>query len=75
MTMVSSEASITETSSRMRESGESEVTVISTAAGEPRELGIVTADDIVRQVVALGLDPAILTAGDVASLHRPALPR
>jgi hypothetical protein len=30
----------------------------------------VSADDVVMRVVALGLDPGVVTAGDVASIGR-----
>jgi CBS domain-containing protein len=34
--------------------------------GQPVEVGIVSALDIVSSVVAAGLDPAVITAGDIA---------
>jgi hypothetical protein len=39
-----------------------------TAHGKAAWLGTLTADDIVTRVLALGLDPAVLTAGDIAYL-------
>ena len=39
--------------------------VVVTAEGSRKPMGIVTDRDIVMEVVAMGLDPATLTAGDI----------
>lgn len=69
MHLVHSEASIAEASRLMRQWGESELVVMAQAGGEARALGVVTADDIVRRVVAVGLDPRVLTVGDLTSFQ------
>ena len=66
MTTVHPDASIADASRRMRECGATELLVVGESQGEPRPLGVVTAQDIVTRVLALGLDPAVLTAGDIA---------
>ena len=65
--MVHRDASILEASRLMRECRATQVVVVAEAGGKPRALGVVTANDIVTRVVAVGLDPAVLTAGDIAS--------
>ncbi|MFN2644791.1 MAG: hypothetical protein ABR570_07360 [Burkholderiales bacterium] len=50
----------------MRECHATELLVVAHADGKALPLGTVTADDIVTRVLALELDPAVLTAGDVA---------
>jgi hypothetical protein len=67
MNTVHCEASVLETSRRMRQCQASELIVITETDGMPRPLGVVTANDIVTRVVALGLDPGVLTAGDIAA--------
>ena len=67
MTLVHREASIVEASRVMRQCGTTELVVVTEADGEPQPIGVVTARDIVTRVLALGLDPAVLTAGDIAS--------
>ena len=66
MTTVHPEASIADASRRMRDCGATELLVMSEIHGEARALGVVTAQDIVTRVLAVGLDPAVLTAGDIA---------
>ena len=51
----------------MRQCHASELVVVTETEGKPRPLGVVTASDIVTRVVALGLDPGVLTAGDIAA--------
>ncbi len=67
MNTVHCEASVLEASRRMRQCHASELIVVTVAEGKPRALGVVTARDIVTRVVALGLDPGVLTAGDIAA--------
>ena len=52
----------------MRECRAARLIVVTEVQGEPVSLGTLTADDIVMRVLALGLDPAVLTAGDIAYL-------
>ena len=66
MNMVHCEASLLEVSRLMRECGTAELVVVTETGGKPCTLGIVTANDIVTRVVALDLDPSVLTAGDIA---------
>jgi hypothetical protein len=53
----------------MRERGATELLVLGQVEGEPRTVGLVTEHDIVTRVVALGLDPAVLTVGDIATCN------
>ena len=62
---VDRETSILEASRLMRESGATELLVTGATQGVLLAIGIVTATDIVTRVVAAGLDPAVLTAGDI----------
>jgi CBS domain-containing protein len=48
--------------------------VVVTGAGTGKPVGIVTDRDIVMEVVAMGLDPATLTAGDIMTAS-PAVAR
>ncbi len=71
---VDKEASVLAASKVMRESGVSELLVTEVTDGVFVAIGIVTADDIVTRVIATGLDPAVLTAGDITwsgSQRRP----
>lgn len=69
MAIVPSEASIVEASRLMRERGATELLVLGQVEGQPRTVGVVTEHDIVTRVVALGLDPAVLTVGDIATCN------
>ncbi|MDB5867567.1 MAG: hypothetical protein JWO70_5373 [Betaproteobacteria bacterium] len=63
---VDRELSIVEASRVMSESGAEELLVTDQAEGALVAVGIVTARDIVTRVIAAGLDPEVLTAGDIA---------
>ena len=63
---VDRETSVLEASRLMRETGATELLVIDRSRGALLSFGIVTANDIVTRVIATGLDPAVLTAGDIA---------
>lgn len=65
LTYVDRELSILEASRLMRNCGAEELLVTDQAQGELVPIGIVTARDIVTRIVAAGLDPAVLTAGDI----------
>jgi CBS domain-containing protein len=57
---------VLEASKLMRKSGKTELLVTDQVDGMLLPLSIVTANDIVRRVIALDLDPAVLTTGDIA---------
>ena len=63
---VDRDASVLDASKLMRKTGTTELLVTHEANGLLLPLGIVTANDIVTRVIAAGLDPAVLTAGDIA---------
>jgi CBS domain-containing protein len=66
LTYIDREASVLEASKLMRKSGKTELLVTDQVDGMLLPLSIVTANDIVRRVIALDLDPAVLTTGDIA---------
>jgi CBS domain-containing protein len=65
LTYIDRELSILEASRLMRNCGAEELLVTDQTQGELVPIGIVTARDIVTRIVAAGLDPAVLTAGDI----------
>jgi predicted transcriptional regulator len=69
MNTVHREASVLEASRRMRQCHANVLIVVTETDGKPQTVGVVTAGDIVTRVVALGLDPAVLTAGDIAAFR------
>ena len=66
LTCIDREASLLEASKLMRKSGKTELLVTDQVDGMLLPLSIVTANDIARRVIALDLDPAVLTTGDIA---------
>ena len=66
LTRVDWETSVLEASKVMRKSHSNELLVVDGSHGLPFVFGILTAIDIVTRVIATGLDPAVLTAGDIA---------
>jgi CBS domain-containing protein len=66
LTHVDRELSIVEASRVMSQSGAEELLVTDQAEGALVAVGVVTARDIVTRVIAAGLDPEVLTAGDIA---------
>lgn len=66
MTDVDQDATILEACKLMRQTGLTELVVTAEAGGTLVSLGILTANDIVTRVIAAELDPAVLTAGDIA---------
>lgn len=62
---VDSETSVLDAIRLMRQSGKAEVLVTDHAGGNLLAIGIVTANDIAARVIAQGLDPSVLTAGDI----------
>jgi len=77
LTHVDREASVLTASKLMRTSGATELLVTGVTDGVLLAIGIVTANDIVVRVIAAGLDPAVLTAGDItwSGLSAPHLSR
>jgi CBS domain-containing protein len=71
LTHVDREASVVAASVLMRKSGATELLVTGKTDGKLYPLGIVTASDIVTRVIAAGLDPAVLTAGDITCSGLP----
>ena len=53
----------------MREQGARQLLVVAEVDGQPRAVGSVSEHDIVTRVLALGLDPDVVTAGDIASFN------
>jgi CBS domain-containing protein len=74
MTHVDREASIFDASLLMRKSRVAELLVTGEVNGTLHPIGVLTADDIVTRVIAAGLDPAVLTAGDIAWCGMQAAP-
>jgi hypothetical protein len=70
VTLVHRDASLCEASQRMRQCRTSELLVVAEDGGRVVPIGTLTASDIVTRVVAVGLDPAVLTAGDIACFAR-----
>lgn len=66
LTYIDRNASVLEASKLMRQSGTTELLVVDKHNGGQFTFGIVTANDIVTRVIATGLDPAVMTAGDIA---------
>jgi CBS domain-containing protein len=72
---VDREASVYETSKLMRDSGATEILVTDEVNGNLLGIGVITANDIISRVVAAGLDPAVMTVGDIAWRGLPAARR
>lgn len=66
LTHVDREASVLQASRLMRKAGASELLLIDKSGGGPFVFGTLTANDIVTRVIAAGLDPNVLTTGDIA---------
>lgn len=66
LTHIDREASVLEASKLMRKAGTTELLVTDKSEGILHPLGFVTASDIVTRVMAAELDPAVITAGDIA---------
>jgi CBS domain-containing protein len=69
---VDRDASVLEASRLMSKSGRTKLLVTHQTDGTLQPLAVLTAKDIVNRVVAAGLDPAVLTAGDIAWSAMPA---
>lgn len=66
LTHIDREASVLEASKLMRKAGTTEFLVTDKSEGILHPLGVVTARDIVTRTIAAELDPAVITAGDIA---------
>ena len=66
LTNVDRNTSVFEASKLMRNTGTAELLVTRQTGGNLLALGVVTASDFVTRVMAAGLDPSVLTAGDIA---------
>jgi CBS domain-containing protein len=68
---VDRDATVLEACRLMRRTGSPELLVTEEANGTLFPVGILTASDIVTRVIAMELDPAVLTAGDIAVSESP----
>ena len=68
------EATIEEASRVMRDQRVDALVVTETSEGTPLAAGILSAHDIVTRVIAVGLEPSVVTAGDILWHHAAALP-
>lgn len=75
LTQVHRETNVFETSKLMRKAGAMELLVTDEADGKLVPLGLVSASDIVMHVIATGLDPAVMTAGDISWPGMPTVSR
>ncbi len=66
LTHIDREASVLDAGKLMRKAGTAELLVTDRSEGTLHPLGFVTASDIVTRVMAAELDPAVITAGDIA---------
>jgi len=69
MVCVHRDATLVEACRLMRECRTTELMVVAEAGGRAQPVGRVSADDIALRVVALELDPSVVTAGDLALVH------
>jgi len=68
------EATIEEASRVMRDQRVGQLVVTQTTEGTPVAAGILSAHDIVTRVIAVGLEPSLVTAGDILWHHAAAPP-
>lgn len=66
---VTRETTINEAAKLMRKHHVGDVIVIKEEGGRRKPIGIVTDRDVLVEVVATGLDPAVLTVGDIMVGH------
>jgi CBS domain-containing protein len=66
LTSVDRNTSVFEASKLMRKAGTTKLLVTRETDGNLLALGVVTASDFVTRVIAAGLDPSVLTTGDIA---------
>lgn len=68
------EATIAEASRVMRDQRVDALVVTEASEGSPVAAGILSAHDIVTRVIAVGLEPSVVTAGDILWHHAAAPP-
>jgi CBS domain-containing protein len=68
---VDGNATVADASRVMREWNVDQVVVTEAGQGAPIPVGVLSARDVVDRVVALDLDPSVVTAADVLSLAHP----
>lgn len=68
------EATIEQASRVMRDQRVDALVVTEAAEGAPVAAGILSAHDIVTRVIAVGLEPSVVTAGDILWHHAAAPP-
>ena len=66
LTQVDHQASVLEGSRLMRNCGTNELLVVDKSRRGHFTFSVLTANDIVTRVVAAGLDPTVMTMGDIA---------
>ena len=66
LTHIDCESSVLEASKLMRKTGTTRLLVTDRSKGLLHPLGMMTANDIVTRVMGAGLDPAVMTSGDIA---------
>jgi hypothetical protein len=69
MVCVHRDTTLVEACRVMRACRTAEVIVVAEADGHAQPIGKVSARDIALRVVALELDPSVVTAGDIALVH------
>jgi hypothetical protein len=69
MVCVHRDSTLVEACRLMRACDTTELMVVAEGDGHARPIGKVSADDIALRVVALELDPSVVTAGDLALVH------
>lgn len=67
-TLIESSATIQAASAAMRDRDADALLVLEADGAEPRAMAVIFASDIVTRVVALGLDPRVLTVSDLAAV-------
>jgi hypothetical protein len=70
MVCVHRDATLVEACRLMRACDTTELMVVAEADGHAQPIGKVSAGDIALRVVALELDPSVVTAGDLALVHQ-----
>ena len=67
-TLIDSSATIQAASAAMRERDADALLVVDASEGEARAAAVIFASDIVTRVIALGLDPRVLTVSDLVAV-------
>ena len=67
-TLIEPSATIEAASAAMRDRAADALLVMEADTDEPRAAAVIFASDIVTRVVALGLDPRVLTVSDLAAV-------